>query len=210
MLKSNLKYAVLSGFLTLFIIQKNYAGPPFLKDDPEPVEYQHWEYYIASINTYQSELWTGTCPHLEVNYGIIHNVQLHMILPLNYEYALNHRTNFGYGYSEFGIKYRFINETKIFPQIGTFPILEIPTINNNNFSNGKPQIYLPIWVQKSWEKLTTYGGTGYWINPGKDNRNWIFTGWEIQYDFTKKLLLAENYIIIHQNRQKINLQLHLI
>src|ERR1019366_8989957 len=24
------------------------AGPPFLTDDPEPVEYQHWEFYLAS------------------------------------------------------------------------------------------------------------------------------------------------------------------
>ncbi len=23
------------------------AGPPFLTDDPEPVEYKHWEFYIA-------------------------------------------------------------------------------------------------------------------------------------------------------------------
>jgi hypothetical protein len=24
------------------------AGPPFLTDDPEPVEYRHWEVYVAS------------------------------------------------------------------------------------------------------------------------------------------------------------------
>ena len=26
------------------------AGPPFLTDDPEPVEYEHWEIYVASIS----------------------------------------------------------------------------------------------------------------------------------------------------------------
>ena len=25
-----------------------WAGPPFTTDDPEPVEYQHWEVYLAS------------------------------------------------------------------------------------------------------------------------------------------------------------------
>ena len=25
------------------------AGPPFLTDDPEPVDYQNWEFYIASV-----------------------------------------------------------------------------------------------------------------------------------------------------------------
>jgi hypothetical protein len=27
------------------------AGPPYLADDPEPVEYRHWEFYLASLFT---------------------------------------------------------------------------------------------------------------------------------------------------------------
>jgi len=27
------------------------AGPPFVTDDPEPVDYRHWEFYIASMHT---------------------------------------------------------------------------------------------------------------------------------------------------------------
>ncbi len=190
MIKSYIRFIVLSGILIQCTFQNNYAGPPFLTDDPQPVEYQHWEYYISSINTWQPAFWTGTSPHLEINYGIIHNMQVHMILPMNYVYIVNHNTNFGYGYSEFGIKYRFIQETEHNPQIGTFPIMEIPTLNNKNFSNGKVQLYLPIWAQKSWGKLTSYGGGGYWINPGTGNKNWIFSGWEIQYDFTPNITLG--------------------
>lgn len=93
-------------------------------------------------------------------------------------------------YTEFGMKYCFIYETDNTSQISTFPIVEIPTIKNNEFSNGKAQIYLPVWVQKSWEKLTTYGGTGYWINPGINNKNWIFAGWEVQYDISPKFTLG--------------------
>ena len=26
------------------------AGPPFLTDDPEPVDYQNWEFYVASMH----------------------------------------------------------------------------------------------------------------------------------------------------------------
>lgn len=190
MLKLIVRITVISVFLILLSIQNSNAGPPFLTDDPEPVEYQHWEYYISSINYWQPTLWIGTSPHIEVNYGLIHNVQVHMILPMNYEYSLNQRTNFGYGYTEFGIKYRFVQESDNNPQIGTFPILEIPTIPNKDFNNGKAQIYFPIWAQKSWGKLMTYGGAGYWINPGTGNKNWIFSGWEIQYDFTPKLTLG--------------------
>jgi hypothetical protein len=178
------KYAVLSGVLFLLCVQWSYAGPPFNTDDPEPVDFKHWEYYISSINTFQSRTSTGTIPHFEVNYGLIPNVQVHLLLLMNYDYTRNEGTNFGYAYTEFGMKYRFVQESDNTPQIGVFPIIEIPTIKNNEFGNGKAQIYLPVWLQKSWDKLTTYGGVGYWINPGTNNKNWIFFGWELQYDIS--------------------------
>jgi len=61
------------------------AGPPFVTDDPEPVDYQHWEFYIASQHTETSDGWSGTAPHIEINYGVITNVQLHLIAPLAYD-----------------------------------------------------------------------------------------------------------------------------
>jgi len=181
---------VLLGILFCLSIEPTYAGPPFNTDDPQPVDYKHWEFYVSSINTFQSSAWTGTSPHLEVNYGLIPNVQIHLLLPMNYDYAKPQRANFGYANTEFGMKYRFVQETDNMPQIGVFPIVEIPTIKNNEFSNGKAQIFLPIWLQKSWGKLTSYGGGGYWINPGTNNKNWIFSGWEVQYDLSPKLTLG--------------------
>jgi hypothetical protein len=158
------------------------AGPPFYTDDPEPVDFKHWEYYISSISLKQENIITGTLPHFEVNYGLLENVQVHLILPLNYSFGNTQSFQYGYSSTEIGIKYRFVEENENVPQIGTFPIVEMPTVNNPNFSNGKVQIYLPIWLQKSWNKLTTYGGAGYWINPGTGNRNWLFAGWEAQYE----------------------------
>jgi len=190
MLKLNKIYTVLFGILIFFNDQLSYAGPPFNTDDPETVKYKHWEYYISSINTFQIGVWSGTCPHFELNYGLVQNVQVHLLLPMNYDYSRHQGVNFGYANTEFGIKYRFVQETDNSPQIGTFPIIEIPTIKNSEFSNGKAKIYLPVWAQKSWGKLTTYGGVGYWINPGTNNKNWIFSGWEIQYDISPILMLG--------------------
>jgi len=184
MLSSIRRYIVLSGVLFLLCSQLSYAGPPFNTDDPQPVDFKHWEFYISSINTFQPRTGTGTIPHFEVNYGLVPNVQVHLLLPMNYNYTRNEGANFGYAYTEFGMKYRFVQESDNTPQIGVFPIIEIPTIKNNEFSNGKAQIYLPIWAQKSWGKITTYGGVGYWINPGTNNKNWIFCGWELQYDIS--------------------------
>jgi len=183
-------YTVLLIIFILSSIQFCYAGPPFNTDDPEPVEYKHWEYYISSSNKIKFTDWSGTFPHFEMNYGIIPNVQLHLLLPLDYNYIPNQDFKYGYAYTELGIKYRFIQETENRPQIGTFPIIEIPTIKNSEFSDGKAQIFIPIWLQKSWNKLTSYGGAGYWIRPSIYNKNSIFSGWEIQYDISQVITLG--------------------
>lgn len=168
------------------------AGPPFFTDDPDPVDYQHWEFYISSQNVFNSRtnFSTGTLPHFEVNYGVVPNVQLHAVLPMNYDYYAPHDMTYGYYNTEFGIKYRFVKETKDCPEIGVFPIAEIPTFQNPEFGNGGIQVYLPVWIQKSWDKLTTYGGAGFWYNPGAGNCNWVFAGWQVQYDFTKFFTLG--------------------
>jgi hypothetical protein len=184
------KISILTLIMYSLCIQTSNAGPPFLTDDPQPVNFKHWEYYISSVNTLHPNVWSGTSPHIEVNYGLIPNLQVHLLLPMNYNYPLHRSTDFGYGNTEFGVKYCFIHETEDSPQIGIFPIVEIPTIRNPEFSDGKTQIFIPVWAQKSWGKLTSYGGLGYGINPGINNKNWIFTGWEIQYDFSPKFMLG--------------------
>ena len=184
------KSAILIFLLSSWYIQMSYAGPPFLTDDPQPVDLKHWEFYISSANTFHSDNWAGTSPHFEVNYGLVPNLQVHLLLPLNYTYTPHQTADFGYGNTEFGVKYCFISETPNRPQIGIFPILEIPTIKNPKFSNGRTQVFLPVWAQKSWSKFTSYGGLGYSINPGINNKNWIFTGWEMQYDFSPLIMLG--------------------
>jgi len=183
-------YFILFIILSFGINQYGSAGPPFNTDDPETVRFRHWEYYLSSINSFQAGVWSGTSPHAELNYGLVPNVQVHLLMPLNYIYTNQDGANFGYADTEFGVKYRFIGETDNIPQVGTFPIIEIPTIQNSEFSNGKAKVFLPLWAQKSWDKFTTYGGAGYWINPGTGNKDWIFTGWEVQYQFSPVLTMG--------------------
>lgn len=166
------------------------AGPPFRTDDPQPVDYLHWEFYIASEQQFTRQETDATSPHFEVNYGVISNAQLHIVAPFGYVRSTE-GTHYGYSDTELGIKYRIIEEAESVPQIGFFPLIEIPTGNENNqLGNGKIQAYLPLWIQKSWGKLTSYGGGGVWYNPGPNRKNWAFTGWEIQYDFSELITLG--------------------
>ena len=164
------------------------AGPPFQTDDPEPVDYLHWEIYVASIQEYQRLETDATLPHIEINYGVVPNVQLHLIAPMGYVNGMS-GAKYGYSNTEIGVKYRFVQDTDNALQIGVFPLVELPT-GDRAVSSGSAQVYLPLWVQKSWGKFTTYGGAGYWLNYGVGNKNWIFAGWEAQYDFSKALTLG--------------------
>jgi hypothetical protein len=106
--------------------------------------------------------------------------------------APNHTArNFGYGDTELGVKYRFFEETDTLPQIGTFPLLELPSGDRKRgLGTGHVEAFFPIWLQKNFAPWTTYGGGGYWVNPGKGNRNWSFIGWEIQREIFPGLVLG--------------------
>jgi hypothetical protein len=174
--------------LVLTLLPKAFAGPPYITDDPEPVEYQHWEVYLASIFAKQPDAWTSTAPHVEVNYGVVPDVQLHTILPMTLYAPADGASIYGYSDTELGVKYRFVPEGAWRPQIGIFPLLEVPTgSRDRNLGTGHLQTFLPLWLQKSEGKWTAYGGGGYWINPGSDNRNWWFTGIVIQRQVFRNL-----------------------
>ena len=46
----NKKNPILIFILNLLCFQLSYAGPPFFTDDPQPVDFKHWEFYISSVN----------------------------------------------------------------------------------------------------------------------------------------------------------------
>ncbi len=171
------------------------AGPPFITDDPEPVDYRHWEVYLASMHFQSADGWTGTAPHVEVNYGAISNLQLHAILPLSYSAPREGGLEYGYGDTELGFKYRFVQESEKMPQIGIFPLFEVPSGDaQRGLGSGHLQTFLPVWAQESWGNWTAYGGPGYWINPGAGNRNWEYAGALLQNQVRTNFLLgAELY-----------------
>jgi hypothetical protein len=171
--------------------QEALAGPPFITDDPEPVDYQHWEFYVASQDSKLGGDWSGTAPHFEVNYGVVPDVQLHLIAPLAYDAPHEGAAHYGYGDTELGVKFRFLGETDKLPQAGVFPLLEVPSGNSEDgLGNGYLQAFLPLWVQKSWGSWTVYGGGGYGINSGPGNQNWGFGGAVVQDQVLTNVLIG--------------------
>jgi hypothetical protein len=175
----------------LLVARPVMAGPPFLTDDPEPVEYQHSEFYIATQMTKTEDGTEGTLPQIEYNYGAAPNMMVHIVIPYAFSDPENGSSESGLGDVELGVKYRFLQETAHRPMVGIFPIVVTSTGDDEKgLGNGSTQLFLPLWLQKRWGDWLTYGGGGYWINNADGAKNHWFLGWQLQKDISEHLTLG--------------------
>jgi hypothetical protein len=195
------RFAVIAAALAMLSASRATAGPPFATDDPEPVPYQHFEFYTLTTGSAVRSDTSGVGPAWEFNYGLIPNGQIHIIAPFAFDSPAGGPSQSGYGDTEIGFKYRLIEEDKngARPMIGVYPLVELPTGNESlGLGAGNVRAYFPLWIQKSFGDWTTYGGGGYWINHGDDtlNRDYWFFGWLLQRQVTKQLAIGAE--IFHQ------------
>lgn len=167
------------------------AGPPFMTDDPAPVDYKHSEFYIFSTYDKSKDGKDSAIPAFEFNYGALPNAQLHLVVPFMRSDPNDASAEFGIGDVEIGVKYRFLQETASSPQIGIFPMAELPTGDSSKgLGNGKAWWRFPVWIQKGWGEWTTYGGAGYVLNHAEGQKNYPFGGWLLQKDIGEKWTLG--------------------
>jgi hypothetical protein len=184
-------FVILFLWMVVVLAATAFAGPPFLTDDPAPVDFKHWEAYLFSTINITHQQTDVTGPALEFNAGALPNLQLHLVIPMAYASPAEAPRVYGLGDIEVGIKYRFIQETNHRPMVGVFPMLEIPTSDaGRGLGYGRAWWRLPLWLQKSYGPWTTYGGGGYVINPAPNQRNYYFGGWQLQRDISEKLTLG--------------------
>jgi Putative MetA-pathway of phenol degradation len=175
-------------------------GPPYQTDDPVPVDYQHFEFYVFGSADGTPVEMDSSGPAFEFNWGALPRLQLHAILawgsinPSNnaiYAPAGAGPSAFGLVDMELGAKVAFIKETPHFPQIGTFPMFEIPTGSyDRGLGIGKVYYKIPLWLQKNEGKWLFDGGVGYEVVPQTDYRNFAYTGWLVKREINKRLELG--------------------
>ncbi len=187
----------------LALITTAHAGPPFQTDDPDPVEFHHFEMYAFELSDSTGKNAGGTIletPAYEVNYGAAPGLQIHLVLPPTVVFQPGSNgnagpTNYGIGDTELGFKYRLFKETKHSPEIGIFPFFEFPSGNaDKGLGVGKTWYRMPLWLQKSWgpddAQWTTYGGAGAAVVPQDGYTTYPFAGWLIQRQLNKKWTLG--------------------
>ncbi len=180
-----------------------WAGPPFLTDDPIPTPYRHGEAYLFSAGSRGIDgTMLGSAPGVELNYSFWRDTFVHLIVPLTYSNPALGPSAYGPGDVELGFKWHMVHQTHDRPDIGIFPLVELPVGNQRRgLGSGQTQVFLPLWLQKDWGPWTSYGGGGYWVNPGTGNRNWWFTGIMLQRQISAKLYLGGE--IFHTTAQTV-------
>lgn len=190
-------FAALLAFVPLSL----HAGAPFVTDDPGTPE--NFEINFAVQYGHSAGQTVGAAPSLEVNYTAVVNVQLHLLMPLAFSHASGDRTRWGYGDTELGIKYRFFDpqEGDWFPAAAIFPLLLLPTGDEEReLGSGHTRAFLPLWLGGEFGAWNTFGGGGYWLNPGDGNRNYWFVGIGVTRKVTDGLKLGGE--IFHVTRSE--------
>ncbi len=181
------------------------AGPPFVTDDPEPVDAGHFEINTAVQGTDHDGGRSAAMPTIDANYGLVPDVQLHVGLATPLQEAEGQPVHYGYGDTELGVKFRFVHEIEAGwrPQVAFYPNLELPTGNAaKGLGSGYTRAFLPLWLQKSFGDWTIDAGGGYWLNNHEDNRNYWMGGWLVQRKITDDLSVGGE--VFEQGRDSVD------
>jgi hypothetical protein len=162
--------ALLVGITACISVSPAVAGPPFKTDDPEPTDFRNWEIYAGSEYENGNGGVVAALPFAEFNFGALPNVQV--TIAASGEYTATSSTHhYAYGGTDFGVKYRFVQESDNRPQIAFAPQISIPATAGDHAIP-----FLPIWLEKNWGPWTAYGGGGLYLNSGEGNRNFTYIG----------------------------------
>jgi len=191
-------------FISIFLLNMcAFAGPPFRTNDPGLLPYLGGEIYLFSSGTFDHGGANGIGPAIEFNYELLRKGFVHLVLPLAFNAPNHSKSNFGPGDIELGFKYQFWAQKDWFPAVATFPLTEIPAGKaSEGLGNGKPQYFLPVWLEEDFGNWTVYGGGGYWVNLGPGNDNWEFSGILVQYNFSDSFFLGTE--LFHQTKSSID------
>lgn len=166
------------------------AGPPFLTDDPVPVDRHHTEVNLAFQGTRADAGAAGTLS-ADVNYGCAQEMQCHVAVPVALASSPGAGWQAGVGDIELGVKYRLFNRKQDGVMAAIYPTAFLPTGDaSRGLGNGRAQVLLPLWVQKSAGPWTWDAGASYLVNRAAGARSSWYLGVLAQRSFGERLALG--------------------
>lgn len=174
-------------FTLLMGIHSGFAqegGPPMLIDDARVADYKEWELNTSFLISVTDHVQVAT-PHLDLNYGLLPNLQLKIEAPLWLDFKKGQSVDVEVGDVIAGVKYRFMDEEKSFVSMATFPQYTI---------YGEKGFLLPVFVEKTYGKYLIGVGVGHFF--GDHNLNRTEVGGLLGYKPNEKLDLMMEYFYV--------------
>src|SRR3984885_1719050 len=182
--------SVLAGFLALWT-SSAFSGPPYVADDPEPTDYQHFEIYTFNLGT-AARGGTNGESGIDFNYGAAPNLQLTAVVPGGFNQPYGDSLAIGMSNVELAAKYRFLHQDSFGLDVSIFPRVFLPTVTNG-VSDNRTSLLLPIWVEKDWNGgWSAFGGGGCTVADGR-GLNFCQAGAVLTYQVLPKLQLGTEF-----------------
>jgi hypothetical protein len=165
-----------------------YAGPPYSTDDPEPVDYRHYEAYLFGSGSRDHGGSSGAAG-VDFSYGARPDLHVNIVLPLAYERPQGAASSSGPGNVELAAKFRLAHQQRCGWDLSLFPRW-IMASATRAVGDQHHSFLLPVWVQKDWGPWSTFGGGGAALNHGDGGRDYTYFGWAITRQLLPSLQLG--------------------
>ncbi|MFO1402393.1 MAG: hypothetical protein U1F30_14480 [Steroidobacteraceae bacterium] len=165
-----------------------HAGPPYQTDDPQPTPAGHYEVYFFAAGASAHDGHGGTAG-IDFNYGAAPDLQLTAVLPYAWDDPAGAPTARGLAGIELAAKYRFIHQADAGLDVAVFPRLILPAIERSP-GERHASLLLPVWLQRSGERWSAFGGGGCALHRGGDARDTCMLGLAASWQATSRLQLG--------------------
>ncbi len=167
-----------------------FASPPLLTDDPDTPGDKRWEINVAlTLDKLLTES-TYEAPNLDLNYGVGDNIQIKYEIPWLILHEQGIGTQSGLGNSNFGVKWRFLDEEQHGVNMSTYPQIEFNSLTssvNRGLAEDNTNLLLPVEVSKKIGPVLVDGEIGYTFEKHHEDE-WLY-GFFIGVDIRKNLTI---------------------
>jgi len=157
------------------------AGPPYLTDDPDPVDYGHLEVipFYSIDRAGDGSALQG--PGADISYGILPEMHLNLVPVFVHTLPDAGPSEYGLGDFRVALKWRLVDETDDRPELAIYPAVTFPTGSAaRGLGNGQVSYQFPVWLEKNWGAWSSYGGGGWTLNRAPGQRDYFYGGWQVQ------------------------------
>lgn len=189
-------FLLMFGLLFMKLICAQSGGPPMLTDDPGVVDLHKWEINSSITLTKDKQMQVGF-PYLDINYGILRNLQLKIESPYIFTFEKSRKVSGTLGDIMVGVKYRLLDEDKSFLSAGVYPQLTI---------RGDKGFLFPLLLEKTFGKFLIGDAIGHFWGDQNSFQNGLLLGYQIykQTQLMGEYFLEKEYQLSKESSGYIN------